>query len=131
MITDKEREMLRALKSQKNLTNKKISDLTGIPEPTISNIFNKQGATTSWSNIREIVRAMGGSLDELAGIKAVPIPVIQKEDDSKLISLYERGIAFKNKVILILSVLCLLLIAVVAIVLIYDIMHPHLGYIKG
>ena len=122
--------MLRALKAQKNLTSKKISELSGIPEPTISNIFNKQGATTSWSNIRELVKAMGGSLDELAGIKPAPVVVSQK-DDSKVVELYERGLTFRNKIIFVLSVLCLLTIAVIAIVLIYDIMHPHLGYIKA
>ena len=130
MITEKERELLRALKTQKNLTNKKISELSGIPEPTISNIFNKQGATTSWSNIRELVRAMGGSLDELAGIKATPpAPPVQRDD--KVIELYERGYSFRNRIIFVLSVLCLFMIAVIAIVLIYDIMHPHLGYIKA
>ena len=61
-------EKLKALKMSKNLTIQEISEKSGVPSSTVSRIFSGQTDNPSFQNICDIVIAMGGSLDELAGI---------------------------------------------------------------
>lgn len=69
---------LRELKDAKGITNRELSDLTGIPESTIARIMAGQTENPSYSNIADIVTALGGSLDDIAGIPH-PVPKMPEE----------------------------------------------------
>lgn len=56
-------EFLKKLKDESKLTTKQISELSGIPESTISRIMSGQTDNPSFDSICAIVKAMGGSLD--------------------------------------------------------------------
>ena len=61
MITD----YLNALKSKGNFTYETISNLSGIPEATIKNIFSGKTEDPRFETVSSIVKAMGGSLDNI------------------------------------------------------------------
>ena len=82
-------EFLKELKEKSKLTTKQISDISGIPESTISRILSGQTDNPTFDTVSALVKAMGGSLDELAEFKT-------KSDDaeeSSLVELYEKVIA--------------------------------------
>lgn len=54
---------LNTLKQQGNFTFEQISNLSGIPEATVKNIFSGKTEDPRYETISKIVRAMGGSLD--------------------------------------------------------------------
>ena len=62
---------LNALKNDKNLSIKDISNLSGIPTSTLLKIFDGSTADPRVSTAYQVVKAMGGSLDEMVGIKPV------------------------------------------------------------
>lgn len=69
-------EYLRWLKESGDYTQQKLSDSTGIPMGTLSRYFSgMEDESASFENVRKLVMAMGGSLDELAGIQPKPIEV--------------------------------------------------------
>lgn len=62
-------DYLKALKLKKNLTNQELSDLSGVPVGTINRIMANQTDNPSFQTVCDIVIALDGSLDELAGIR--------------------------------------------------------------
>lgn len=58
-------EHLKELKKSKGLTSKQIADITGIPESTIKRIFSGDTEDPYMFTIFPIVRALGGSLDNI------------------------------------------------------------------
>ena len=56
-------EFLKELKEKSKLTTKQISDLSGIPESTISRILSGQTDNPTFDTVCALVKAMGGSLD--------------------------------------------------------------------
>lgn len=56
---------LEALKKKGNFTYKTISDLSGIPEGTVRNIFTEKTPNPQFDTVSAIVSAMGGSLDAI------------------------------------------------------------------
>ena len=69
-------EYLRWLKESGDYTHQQLSDLTGIPYGTIPKYFSGlEDESASFEIVRKLVMAMGGSLDELAGIRPKPVEV--------------------------------------------------------
>lgn len=120
---------LKELKDQRKLTNQQLSDLSGVPVGTINRIMAGQTDNPSFQTVCDMVMAMGGSLDELAGIQTPgggePSP--PGEDLSRL---YERTIEGKEKWLYRLFFLCCVLVAVLLGVLIYDLTHPMVGFFR-
>ena len=59
---------LNTLKTQGNFTIEQISRLSGIPEPTVKNIFSGKTGSSRMETVAPIIKAMGGSLDTAYGI---------------------------------------------------------------
>ena len=88
------------MKKDSGKSTQLISDETGVPTSTITRILNGQTEEPTFANIAKIVKAIGGSLDELAGIplkKEIVVETKTVHADEKLIDLYERCIHSKNK----------------------------------
>lgn len=60
---------LKELKKTRNLTIAEIAELSKIPSSTVSRIFSGNTMNASFETISPIVIAMGGSLDEMVGLK--------------------------------------------------------------
>ena len=112
-----------------NKTQQQLSDLSGVDVSSLSRMLTKEASDPGWSNVRDLVIAMGWSLDALAGI----IPAPKAQDAPSLVEMYERIISNKNKWIRRLSIACVVFfIVLIAIVLyfIWDATHPQAGIIQ-
>ena len=120
---------LKELKDQRKVTNQQLSDLSGVPVGTINRIMAGQTDNPSFQTVCDMVMAMGGSLDELAGIQT-PGGGEPSPPGEDLIRLYERTIEGKEKWLYRLFFLCCVLVAVLLGVLIYDLTHPMVGFFR-
>ncbi len=59
---------LNTLKTQGNFTIESISNLSGIPEATVKNIFSGKTEDPRFETVSAIVKAMGGSLDAIYSV---------------------------------------------------------------
>lgn len=62
------RVQLREMKEKCGYSNKKIAELSGVSLPTVNRIMSGQTDVPNFQTVCDLVIAMGGSLDELAGI---------------------------------------------------------------
>lgn len=62
---------LTALKNEKNLSNKDIAKLSGVPENTVQRILSGSSPDPRVTTVAQIVKVMGGSLDEMMGLKTI------------------------------------------------------------
>lgn len=62
------REKLNEMKSASHMTAQEISERSGIPLSTVNRIFAGTTDNPTFVTVRDIVKAMGGSLDDLGGI---------------------------------------------------------------
>ena len=119
-------EFLKKLKDESKLTTKQISELSGIPESTISRIMSGQTDNPSFDSICAIVKAMGESLDAVFGVNNKSDNV----DTSPLIKLYEKVISEKNWYIKFLIILCGVLILTLVFIVIIDILNGNVGFVR-
>lgn len=126
-----------ALRGKTGLSVRALSDQTGVPENTINNILYGRTVSPSFDVVATLVRVMGGSTDELAGIYAATTapkenstahdPVAElKEAYAHERASYERGIRHRNIMIIVLLVLMLLFLSW----LVWDVTHPEIGLIR-
>ena len=119
-------EDLKRMKEERKLTTKQISELSGIPESTISRILSGQTDNPSFDTICALVRAMGGSLDEFTGIQSSA----DAPESLALVDLYEQMIDEKNRLIKWLMAVCCILIAVFVFIVLFDLINGNIGFVQ-
>ena len=67
IVLDKAREYLTALKEAGNFTLEDMANISGVPLPTIRNIFTGKTPDARFGTIAKLVISMGGDLNELIG----------------------------------------------------------------
>ena len=117
---------LKRLKEESKLTTKQISDLSGIPESTISRILSGQTDNPTFDTVYAIVKAMGGSLDQLTDIPTET----ETEDPSPLVALYEKVITDKDRYIRLLIVICCALVSVLILLVVSDVLNGTTGFVR-
>lgn len=129
-------EKLKMIKEEKGLTNTEIAELGDIPLPTITRVFNGQTLNPTFETFVGISKALGVSLDELAGFKqpdeqplAPPI-VNTLSSYSELLKEKDDRIEELKKDKQILRRLLILAICFVLIFLTVDILNGHFGYFR-
>lgn len=123
---------LKLLKEKRGLTNQQLADLSGVPVGTVNRILSGQTDNPSFQTICDLVLAMDGSLDELAGIEKDPEgPEAKARTSHDLIHLYEKMIEHKNRWIHRLFVLACLLASIFIFLVIFDLMNPALGFVRS
>ena len=123
-------EKLRQMKADSKLHTQQIADKSGFPASTITRILNGNTEEPSFSSVAKIVKAMGGSLDELVGIEPKTVTVTKTDvvhEDARLIDLYERAIASKNRWIRWLFTLILALLVFLIVILLLDVFDHENG----
>lgn len=97
---------LNALKTKGNFTYETISNLSGIPEATIKNVFSGKTEDPRFETVSALVNAMGGSLDaiysaakkddvEANAVITLKETYVQRIEDLK--EHYEHRLAEKDK----------------------------------
>jgi transcriptional regulator with XRE-family HTH domain len=143
-------EKLKKIKENKHLTNAEISTLANLPLTTITRVFSGATPNPTFETIVAISTAMGISLDELTGLKEPDEKPIASRIETTLTSyselLEEKNVRLKEKDAQIaklteeketerkektkLLVFLLSFIAVVFLVLLFDIFNGHFGYFR-
>lgn len=123
-------EYLQTLKAQSGLTNEQIADLSGVPKNTVTRIFGGETVNPSFQNVADIVKALHGSLDEMAMIQVEEDAPVEHESESRLVLLYREIIRGKDKWIRTLAVALGSVMAIVMFLLIFDIMNPTVGWFQ-
>ena len=120
------------MKEKSGLTNKEIADRSGVSLPTVNRIMSGQTDVPNYQTVCDLVMAMGGSLDELAGIKkdTVVQHVAFDEGYMAVIRDKDRIIGEKDRWIKILFFISLALMTTFLGFLIYDYLHPMVGFIQ-
>lgn len=67
IILDNVREYMQALKDAGSFTFEDIANLSGIPLPTVRNIYSGKTPDARFGTVAKLVLALGGDLNELVG----------------------------------------------------------------
>ena len=70
-------QKLNQYKETSGLTNQQIADKSGVPVGTVNRIMAGQTEEPSFSTIAKIVKATGGSLDEIIGIEPKTVTITE------------------------------------------------------
>ena len=135
-------------KTKGNFTNKKIAEMTGVSESTVSRIFSRE-VEPKFRDIASIAKVVGVSLDDLAGIARHESEEIRelrlkvREQDveirsqASVIVSHEREIAradkaaaYLKKIVRILAIAVAVMVIVVMTVLGYDILNGGIGWAR-
>lgn len=112
-------------------TNAMIAEMSGVPESTVTKVLGGVNRSPGFETISPIARVLGVSLDELSVKETAPPDTSALTVGvSHIISSYERRLREKNRWINILAVAVAALILLLIFFLIYDIMHPSLGWVQ-
>ena len=139
---------LKDLKAKSKLTSQQISDLSGVPYSTVCRFFSADQDFQQAQNLADIIKAMGGSLDEFFDF---PHKVNPEEVPNELITVYRDMLSEREKLVkekdkelenlekeltetkkackkfLFLSGLC---VTVLVLVLLIDLLNGGFGYIR-
>ena len=139
---------LEKAKIQGNFTNKKIAELTGISESTVSRIFSRE-VEPKFRDVAAIAKVVGASLDDIAGIvrpEAEEIKELRlkvREQDAEIrsqaavIASHDREIAradkaaeYLKKIVRVLALAVAIMVAAVMTALVYDILNGDIGWAR-
>lgn len=119
-------ESLRAMKG--SMTAQQIADKSGVPVATVNRVLQGLTENPGFDTVCKIVKAMGGSLNDLDEDKV--------GETEGLTQLYERGLEYRERkikklerTIMIIAVFTFIVMAAVIGMLVYDMMHLDKGWI--
>lgn len=118
-------ERLQALMNQKKMTASAVSKLSGVPETTVRNIVTGKTPDPGFQNVVDIVKALGGSMDDIVGIERPPATA-----DQHLIALYERSAQTKDAWIKRLWVAFCTVVAAVLTLVLFDVLNGGIGFVQ-
>ena len=143
---------LKEMKKESKLTSQQLSALSGVPASTITRIMSGDTVNPQFQTIVDLVKAMGGSLDEFCNIPPKIIPAEQVEaPTSELITLYREMLDEKGRIIqekdltikeqsnalkekrkeikILLLILGITLVSII-LVLLFDLFNGNFGYFR-
>lgn len=125
-------EYLQQLRAQRNITVHQLAEQSGVPESSVHRILSGYTDNPNFQTVCDLVTALNGSLDEMAGIKS---PTHEPADRSAEFDLLRTMIAEKNQIISeknrwiarAVCVSCFLIVFILAVALI-DVLNGGFGY---
>ena len=124
-------DYLKLLKNKKNLTNQELADLSGVPVGTINRIMAGQTDNPNFQTVCDIVIALDGSLDELAGIPPRSgNPERSGSVNAEEMLMFRKLISTKDKWIHRLFICLCALILVILSVFVLDLLNPSVGFFR-
>ncbi len=136
------RQKLNQMKEESKMTVQQIADLSMVPKSTINRILSGETENPTFDSVAGIVKAVGGSLDELAGIEHGEKVL---SADQQLISLYREMLdsryhtiqrqvaenAKKSRIIFWMGCVTTLVLVIFIAFLIFDLTHLNVGFIRS
>ena len=126
------RVQLQEMKKKSGLSNKEIAERSGLSLATVNRIMSGQTDIPNYQTVCDLVMAMGGSLDELAGIRREAVVQHETLDEGYMAVIRDKDriIAEKDQWIKRLFFISLALMIAFMGCLIYDYLHPMVGFIQ-
>ena len=75
------RTQLREMKEKCGMSNKELAERSGVSLPTVNRIMSGQTDVPNYQTVCDLVMAMGGSLDEMAGIHKEAVTLHETSSD--------------------------------------------------
>lgn len=97
-------EYVKALKTKKNITSEALAKEAGVSPTFLSRILSGAADNPEWKSIVPVIKALGGSLDEAAGLKPAALDSMtalqqRLQDQQALIENYEKRLSDHREVI--------------------------------
>lgn len=135
---------LKELKKESGKSLQHIAEGCEIPLSTVSRIFSGDTENPTFHSIAAIVKFLGGSLDELAGIDTPPMKKEEKgmyeriiarqekdlEEKAAIIGKQEKTITKKEKIIYALVVACFVIFAALIFYFTLDLKYANFGIVR-
>lgn len=74
---------LRKMKKDLGLSNQELADLSMVPIGTVNRVLAGRVEMPNFQTIRDLTKALGGSLDDIAGFTAAPVPESEDPETSR------------------------------------------------
>lgn len=135
-------ECLIARKEELGLTYARIADVSGIPESTVTKVFNRSIKSPTLDTIAPIARALNISLDTLSAVASPEnntAPKLSTDDlyvklltecHNRHIATLEKQLRLKTKWNIAFASMMFITMGALIFFLIYDITHPDMGWIQ-
>lgn len=136
------RDYLNALKNKGNFKFSELSNLSGVPEATIRKIFTGETPDPRFDTVAKLVSAMGGTLDDAFStkkekdIEANVVTELKANYEIHIENLRERiadmneAIEFLKRDRKILGIITGILVAVLVLLLVFDIAIGSHGWVQ-
>ena len=132
---------LAAMKARCGLSKQQIADKSGVPLSTVMRVFSGQTDNPTFHTVHDIVKAMGGSLNELDDVQPPPTPEKVPEKVLEMyetqvhqyetqIQQYEQQAKQKDKWMKFLFIACASLTAILVGILLLDVLNGNIGYFR-
>ncbi len=125
-------------KEELEMTNQALADASGVPKSTVDRILRKEAASPSIQNVLDIAAAVGYRFG--GDIQKPDFPVdekftnyIMQLNEDRILRMrahYNQLLAEKNRWIHYLFFLCMILIVFIMMMLVIDVLHPDIGWIR-
>lgn len=132
-------ECLKLRKDELHYTNAQISERSGVPESTVTKVFNGTNRSPTFDTIAPIARVLGVSLDTLIAsddAQHVSIKTVESCDNGSvqfiayIIASSERRIRLKDRWICVLAALLIIILGLMISFTAYDFTHPEVGWAR-
>lgn len=111
------------------MTNQQIADAAKVSKATVDRLLRNDPSTTpNAQTLIDVASAVGYPLG--ASEPRNDLREIYEAQRLQTESHYNRMLALQNRWLRFAVVLCLLLIAFIIVVLLYDVTHPNIGWIR-
>lgn len=132
-------DRLNAIKQKSGLTLTAWAERSGVPVSTISRILSGATENPGLQTVVDLVAAAEAPLSDVLpdllpppedAPAAQPSDALLAEKDARIAGL-ERQVAFRSRWMRLLAIICTTLVAVLAFLLIYDALSPHVGWFRS
>lgn len=126
-------DYIRHLKDERGMTNQQLSERSGVPLSSVHRVLSGQTDNPNFQTVCDLVIALGGSLDEMVGIRA-PTPPVEKDTSGEIellkavIAEKEQTIVRKDKWLARLTYIVCGLVGFILIMTIIDRLNGNIGY---
>lgn len=125
-------------KQKTGLTNASWAERSGVPISTVSRILSGATENPGFQTVLDLISAAEVPLSAVLPDGLVfpdspaspPAAELLAEKDRRIAGL-ERQVAFRSRWMRLLAIICTTLVAVLAFLLIYDALSPHVGWFRS
>lgn len=134
MLSDRMNE----IKQKTGLTNASWAERSGVPISTVSRILSGATENPGFQTVLDLISAAEVPLSAVlpdglvfpGSPASTPAAELLAEKDRRIAGL-ERQVAFRSRWMRLLAIICTTLVAVLAFLLIYDALSPHVGWFRS